>query len=48
MGKEKRLQKTSGLFKSQIDAIQDFADKEYDGDFSQALRKIIALWDDKK
>lgn len=35
------------LFESQLKAIQNFANKEYDGDLSQGLRKIVRLWMDQ-
>jgi len=41
--KEKRIQKTVTLYESLVKNIQEFADKNYDGDFSQALRKISII-----
>ena len=43
---EKRKQKTITLFQSQVIEIQKFADEQYDGDFSQGLRKIVRRWID--
>lgn len=44
---EKVKQKTITLYESQISLVQGFSDEHYDGDFSQALRKIIRLWSEK-
>lgn len=44
---EKREQKTVTLFESQIELVQKFANEYYDEDFSQGLRKIIRLWNEK-
>ena len=44
---EKRKQKTVTLFESQIELVQNFANEHYDEDFSQGLRKIIRLWNEK-
>jgi len=41
--KEKRIQKTITLYDSLVKDIQEFADKYYDEDFSQALRKIARI-----
>ena len=41
--KEKRIQKTVTLYESLVKDIQEFADKHYDEDFSQALRKIAGI-----
>jgi len=41
--KEKTQNKTVVLYESLIIDIQKFADKHYNGDFSQALRKISRI-----
>ena len=41
--KEKTIQKTVTLYESLVKDIQKFADKNYDGDFSQALRKLSRI-----
>lgn len=41
---EIRVQKSVILFDTQIDAVQKFANENYDGDLSQGLRKIVRLW----
>lgn len=42
--KEKRKARSVIIFESQINKIQQFSDENYDGDFSQGLRKIIGMW----
>lgn len=41
---ESKRQKTVTLYESQIPIVQEFSNDNYDGDFSQGLRKIIKFW----
>ncbi len=44
---ETKKQRSVILFETQLEVIQKFANDNYDGDFSQGLRKIVRLWMEK-